>query len=130
MQIVNKYHQGVIFTHKGSEYTLEILSGGFARLYKGKEALGITNIASRDEALLWAGALVGGAPKITCDYEHPNYTVTINGETVFVSAHKSLRNEFYERIQLHVKGEEPPKLLSEQLQTLDEQVKQRIQEAV
>ena len=130
MQITDNHSQAIDFMHNGFEYTLEILSGGFARLHKGKRLLGITNRASRDEALLWAGALVENAPEITCDYKHPNYTVTVNGETVFVSAHKRLRDEFYERIQLHVKGEEPPKLLSEQLQTLDDQVKQRVQKVV
>ena len=56
MQISDNHYQVIDFTHKGFEYTFEILREGFARLSKGKEVVGVKNVASRDEALLWAGA--------------------------------------------------------------------------
>ena len=127
MQISDNHYQAIDFMHKGFEYTFEILSGGFARLHKGKQVLGVKNVVSRDEALLWAGALVENAPEITCDYEHPNYHIKVNGKKVFISASRPLRDEFYERIQLRVRGEEPPKLISDRLQTLDELVKDKVE---
>ena len=127
MQITDNHSQAIDFMYNGFEYTLEILSGGFARLHKGKQVLGVKNVASRDEALLWAGALVENAPEITCDGKYPNYTIKVNGARVFDSASAHLRDEFFERIQLRVRGEEPPKLISDRLQTLDELVKDKVE---
>ena len=127
MQITDNHSQAIDFMHNGFEYTLKILSGGFARLHKGKRLLGITNRASRDEALLWAGALVENEPEITCGEEDPLYHIKVEGKKVFISASRPLRDEFYERIQLRVRGEEPPKLISDRLQTLDELVKDKVE---
>ena len=127
MKIYDNHYQAIDFMHKGSEYTFEILREGFARLSKGKEVVGVKNVASRDEALLWAGALVENAPEITCDGKYPNYTIKVNGARVFDSASRPLRDEFFERIQLRVRGEEPPKLISDRLQTLDELVKDKVE---
>jgi len=130
MEIVSNHYQVIDFTQKGSKYTLEILSGGFARLHKGTKVLGVKSVASRDEALLWAGARVEQALDITCVDEHSRYAVRINGEPVYTGSSMPLRDEFYERIQLHVKGEEPPKLMSEQLKVLDELVKDKVERVV